>query len=299
VLPRVLMWAGLLTVAGAAAIMSFAALRDLAALCGFGSALAPLLPVTVDAGAAVASLVWLGRWAPDPARRYARGLALALLGGSVAGNALGHGLAAYGARPHWLVVVAVSAVAPAVLGAVVHLAVLATHTPATGVADHPDHNPDYARSVADHPDHPDREFGQAAPAAVDQLTELNGPCLISVGGSGEGGQVRPMGTDHPDHPDYLGAAGTDHPDPTGLTASEQPERKDAELIELIREWVADEGSAPSRERVRTRYGIGSKRAERVRTLALTPSGGLTSETTTNGHGPVPLTTSRTTDGKEA
>lgn len=61
---------------------------------------------------------------PSPARRFARALALILLGSSVAANALGHGLAAYSARPHWTVVVLVSAVAPAVLGACVHLAVL-------------------------------------------------------------------------------------------------------------------------------------------------------------------------------
>lgn len=116
-------WIGVIIVAGAAAVLSFAALRDLALMCGFGRRLAWLLPVAIDVGTALGSLVWLGRWAPVPARRYARGLALTLLSGSVAGNALGHGLAAYSARPHWLVVVAVSAVAPVVLACVVHLAV--------------------------------------------------------------------------------------------------------------------------------------------------------------------------------
>ena len=51
-------------------------------------------------------------------------LSLALLGLSVAANALGHGLAAFALAPAWWVVVVVSAIAPAVLGAVVHLAVL-------------------------------------------------------------------------------------------------------------------------------------------------------------------------------
>ena len=115
----------LFVVATAAAVLSFAALRDLAALCGFTRGLAPLLPIVVDAGAAAGSLVWLGAWAAQPARRFARALALILLASSVAANALSHGLAAYGARPHWTVVVLVSGVAPAVLGAVVHLAVLA------------------------------------------------------------------------------------------------------------------------------------------------------------------------------
>lgn len=111
-------------VAVCAAVLSFAALRDLAVVCGFAPGLAPLLPVVVDAGAAAGSLAWLGR-VPGRALAFGRTLALVLLASSVAGNALGHALAAYGARPHWAVVVAVSAVAPAVLGAVVHLAVLA------------------------------------------------------------------------------------------------------------------------------------------------------------------------------
>lgn len=115
----------LLVVALAAAVLSFDALHGLAILCGFTPNLAPLLPVTVDAGAAAGSLVWLRGEAPATARRFARVLALVLLGGSVAGNALGHGLSAYSARPEWWVVVLVSAVPPAVLGAVVHLAVLA------------------------------------------------------------------------------------------------------------------------------------------------------------------------------
>lgn len=111
-------------VATAAAVLSFAALRDLALLCGFSPRLAWLLPLTIDAGAAAGTLVWLARWAPAPARRFARVLALVLLGSSVAANAIGHGLAAYGLRPHWLVIVAVLAVAPGVLGAVVHLATI-------------------------------------------------------------------------------------------------------------------------------------------------------------------------------
>ncbi len=114
----------LVVVAAAAAVLSFAALRDLARLCGFSAALAWLLPVVVDAGAAAGSLVWLGGRAAVAAQRFARVLALGLLTLSVGANALGHGLAAYRLAPPWWVVVAVSAIAPAVLGAVVHLAVL-------------------------------------------------------------------------------------------------------------------------------------------------------------------------------
>jgi hypothetical protein len=114
----------LLLVASAAAVLSFSALRDLARLCGFSAALAWLLPVVVDAGAASGSVVWLGGGSAHQARRFARTLALSLLGLSVAANALGHGLAAFALAPAWWVVVIVSAIAPAVLGAVVHLAVL-------------------------------------------------------------------------------------------------------------------------------------------------------------------------------
>lgn len=121
---RTVLYGLLLIVATAAAVLSFSALRDLALVCGFAPWLAWLLPVVVDAGAAAGSLVWLGGWSARSARQFARALALALLGLSVAANALGHGLAAFFLAPAWWVVVIVSAVAPAVLGAVVHLAVL-------------------------------------------------------------------------------------------------------------------------------------------------------------------------------
>lgn len=132
---RVALYGLLAVVAAAATVLSFDALRALALLCGFTPSLAWLLPVVIDAGAAAGSLAWLGSAAPS-ARSYGRTLALLLLASSVGGNALGHGLAAYGVRPHWLVVVGVSAVAPAVLGALVHLVVLAAR-PAVDTSDAP------------------------------------------------------------------------------------------------------------------------------------------------------------------
>jgi len=121
---RIVLFGQLAVVATAAAVLSFSALRDLALLCGFAAELAWLLPVVVDAGAAAGSLVWLGGRTHHLARRFASALALTLLGLSVGANALAHGLEAYRLAPAWWVVVAVSAIAPAVLGAVVHLAVL-------------------------------------------------------------------------------------------------------------------------------------------------------------------------------
>lgn len=121
---RAVMWLLLAVVAAAAAVLSFSALRDLASLCGFAPGLAWLLPVVIDAGAATGCLVWLGSDSSERARHFARALTWLLLASSVAGNAVVHGLSAYGLRPVWWLVVLVSAVAPAVLGAVVHLAVL-------------------------------------------------------------------------------------------------------------------------------------------------------------------------------
>jgi hypothetical protein len=124
---RVVLSALLVVVAGCAAVLSWSALHDLALVCGFAAWSAPLLPVTVDAGAAAGTLAWLT--AAGAARRFGRALALVLLGASVGGNAVGHALAALHLAPPWWLVVAVSAVAPAVLGAVVHLAVVTSQSP--------------------------------------------------------------------------------------------------------------------------------------------------------------------------
>ena len=118
------MWALLAVVATAAAVLSFSALSDLALLCGFHERLTWMMPVVVDAGAAAGALIWLGTSSPIRALRFARSLTWVLLASSVMGNAVVHYLAAYGLRPAWWLVVIVSAVAPSVLGSVIHLAVL-------------------------------------------------------------------------------------------------------------------------------------------------------------------------------
>lgn len=121
-------WAAMVVVLAAAAVLSFAALRDLAELCRVDPRLSWLLPVAVDAGAAVSTRVWLSGRAVA-AERYARNMTWALLASTVGGNALHSGLAAAGADPAWWVAVAVGAVPPAVVGAVVHLAVLVGRAP--------------------------------------------------------------------------------------------------------------------------------------------------------------------------
>jgi hypothetical protein len=130
-----LVWLLLFVVAGAAAVLSFDGLRSLALLCGFGERLAWLLPLVVDAGAGVSCLVWLRRNTSADAARFARALTWTLLAGSVAGNAIVHGLSAYRLPAPWWLVVAVSAIAPAVLGAVVHLSVLVGRAYAQAVED--------------------------------------------------------------------------------------------------------------------------------------------------------------------
>lgn len=118
-----LTWASMLAVLAAAAVLSFDALRDLAVLCGVEPRLAWLLPVAIDAGAAVSTRVWLSGRAVL-AERYARNMTWSLLVVTVAGNALHSGLVSSGLTPTWWTAVVVGAVPPAVVGATVHLAVL-------------------------------------------------------------------------------------------------------------------------------------------------------------------------------
>jgi Protein of unknown function (DUF2637) len=117
-------WIGLSVVLAAAAVLSFSALAELAALVGMSRRLAWLFPVCTDAGVAVSTAVWLSRRHNPDAERFARRLTWALLALTVAGNAAHQGLAAAGMVPPWWVAVLVGAIPPGVVGAVVHVAVL-------------------------------------------------------------------------------------------------------------------------------------------------------------------------------
>lgn len=118
------MWLGIAVVAAAAAVMSFDALRRLAARTGVVPELAWLFPLAVDAAIVVATCAWLSGDRTPRVVSYARSLALGSLTLSVAGNAAEHGMHAYAITTPWWVVVAVSAVPPAMLGAIAHLAAL-------------------------------------------------------------------------------------------------------------------------------------------------------------------------------
>ncbi len=119
--PGVVTWAGLAVVAAAAAVLSFATVRDLAQACGYPPRLAWLLPVVIDATAVVGSRIWLGGGGGAPAAlRYARTLALAAAVVTIGANVLQHGLAAYRLAPPWWLVAALAAIPPTALVAVAH-----------------------------------------------------------------------------------------------------------------------------------------------------------------------------------
>ncbi|GAA2570399.1 DUF2637 domain-containing protein [Pseudonocardia hydrocarbonoxydans] len=116
--------AGLAVVLAAAAVLSFDALRGLALAVAIPSHLAWLLPLAVDAGAAVSCAVWLGvRTAPEVAR-FAGRMTWCLLAVTVGGNAAQLGMHAHTIAPPWWVAVLVGTIPPAVAGATVHLLVL-------------------------------------------------------------------------------------------------------------------------------------------------------------------------------
>ncbi len=119
-----IVWLGLGIVLAAAAVLSFDALRGLALAVGIPVGLAWLLPVAVDAGAAVSCAVWLGRRATPDAAAFAGRMTWALLAVTVLGNAAQLGMHAHAVVPPWWVAVAVGAIPPAVVGATVHLVVL-------------------------------------------------------------------------------------------------------------------------------------------------------------------------------
>lgn len=135
--PRVgwVTWVGLGVVLAAAAVLSFHALFDLGIAVGIPAHLAWLLPIAVDAGAAVSCATWLSRRAPADATRWARGQTWALLTLTVAGNAAGLGMHAAGIVPPWWVAVLVGAIPPAVVGGCVHLAVLVGRAEPTAVGE--------------------------------------------------------------------------------------------------------------------------------------------------------------------
>lgn len=114
---RIIVRVSMTLVALAAAALSFQSLMRLGELCGYGS-LAGLYPVVLDLGAASSCAAWL-----HTRSRQALGMTWGLLGCSVVLNGTVHFLDSTHTAPSWLLVVAVAAMPPTVLGLCVHLAV--------------------------------------------------------------------------------------------------------------------------------------------------------------------------------
>lgn len=113
-------------VLAAAAVLSFDGLQGLALTVRIPAHLAWLLPIVVDAGAAVSCATWLGGRSSRDAARYAGRMTWSLLATTVIGNAGHLGMVAENITPPWWVAVLVGAIAPAVVGSTVHLVVLLT-----------------------------------------------------------------------------------------------------------------------------------------------------------------------------
>ncbi|MGI5127480.1 DUF2637 domain-containing protein [Pseudonocardia sp. CA-107938] len=129
--PPWIVWAGLAVVLAAAAVLSFDGLYGLALTVEIASHLAWLLPICVDAGAAVSCAVWLGGRSRRDAARYAGRMTMVLLAVTVASNAGHLGMVAEQVDPPWWVAVLVGAIPPAVVGSTVHLVVLLTRSART------------------------------------------------------------------------------------------------------------------------------------------------------------------------
>lgn len=187
--PPWIVWAGLAVVLAAAAVLSFDALRALAVAVAIPGHLAWLLPIAVDAGAAVSCATWLGgRTTPDAAR-FAGRMTWALLAVTVAGNAGQLGMHAHDVVPPWWVAVAVGSIPPAIVGATVHLVVLLVRRrPEVVVEELPAPVPELAPTLPE----PEREIVERAagvpvrliykdrPTAVYRMFSLDG-VLLYVG----------------------------------------------------------------------------------------------------------------------
>lgn len=115
---------GIALVALAAAAISCWTLFRLGVRIGLPAPLAMLLPVSIDAQAALAAREWLSPDAPQPTRAYACGLVITAVVVSVAGNATEHLLATLALPTPLVVIVAVSAIPPIALAATLHLGAL-------------------------------------------------------------------------------------------------------------------------------------------------------------------------------
>jgi hypothetical protein len=229
-----LLYAGMGAVGLAAAASSYAALQDLAIRTGWWPGLSWLLPLTIDAYAMTAVRVWLGKSTRNEhARAWAKANAIGAIVMSVAGNAVDHAIASRVIAVSWLLIVAVSAIPPIVLGLLVHMAHLRTQPPAAPAVDSP------AADTARHP------LPQDAPVPLP--TEPSTPPVEPKPGRSRRSPAK--GSKRQALPSAL---------------------SDDELITAARERAAG-GQEPSATWLIKTYGIGTARAARIRDAAQQPA----------------------------
>ncbi|MEV0177710.1 DUF2637 domain-containing protein [Streptomyces sp. NPDC050625] len=227
-----LLYAGMAAVGLAAAASSYAALQDLAVRTGWWPQLSWLLPLTTDAYAMTAVRVWLGHSTRNArARAWAKANAIGAIVLSVAGNAVDHAIASHVIAVSWPLIVAVSAIPPVVLGLLVHMAHLRSLPPASPAPSTP---------AAEH----EWQAPEPAPAAA--------PPPIPPAPPAEPKRRQPRRP--------VTASGKRQTLPPGPT--------DEALIAAARERAAA-GQEPSATWLIKTYGIGTRRAGRIRDAALT------------------------------
>lgn len=173
-LPVIVAYALVAIVGATAATVSAYYLWRLAVATGEPDWLAWSLPVTLDAGAAGGTILWVA--GPARVRVWARGIALSALAGTLVGNALSH-LIAVGVVPvSPVLVVAIGVTSPAMAAALAHLAHLAVlaHQPATDASERLGVSADAsaeaagAASVMDQPDSPSPVDASRDASRIDQ-----------------------------------------------------------------------------------------------------------------------------------
>jgi hypothetical protein len=119
-------WLAALSVAGAAALMSFDSLAELAGIAQIAHGwMTNLLPIVIDAGILVAAKFHLTPRYPARARRFAGRLTLSLLMVTALGNIAAHVYADTPPRLLWLIIAA-SVIPPLTFAAVHHLLMIAS-----------------------------------------------------------------------------------------------------------------------------------------------------------------------------
>lgn len=238
---------GIGVVGVAAAILTFTTLRALAETVGFRESLfgalqsAWLLPVTIDAAGVVAARVWLRGTAAQEAVDFARKLTWVCISASVLGNAGQHLMAELAIEPPWWVIVLVTAVPPAMLGASVHLGNLVRRTTPVRTAD---------------PDHPVRVDLQVVQTAVPDRADHSDHRELQAGPNQE--QTVTTARNHDGTTTAVRVA-EPAPDQQETTQTTVPDH----LLDEAVQWAAEQTGPISQRAVRARFGIGRDRAVAV------------------------------------